>query len=131
MAVNDAKEIATRRHRIHKGYFVVLVLFCGYCLHHSTCTPLLAHHAIAAKFDPSKPSTLNGTVTHVDWRSPHVHVLMNVREGERIVNWAVELENPLDLERSGWNRDSVKPGMQSRCKALAPGMEAGRSGQTP
>ena len=26
------------------------------------------------------------------------------------MNWAVELESPLDLERSGWSRDSVKPG---------------------
>jgi hypothetical protein len=72
--------------------------------------PLFAHHSIPAKFDPAKRSTLNGLVTSVDWRNPHVHVLMNVRDGERTVNWAVELESPLDLERSGWNRESVKPG---------------------
>ena len=27
-----------------------------------------------------------------------------------MVNWAVELESPLDLERSGWNMNSLKPG---------------------
>jgi len=73
-------------------------------------TPLPAHHAIPAKFDPAKSRTMNGLVTSVDWRHPHVHVLMNVREGERTSNWAVELESPLDLERSGWNRDSLKSG---------------------
>jgi hypothetical protein len=73
-------------------------------------TPILAHHVISAKFDPGKTRTLNGSVTYVDWRNPHVHVLMNVREGARTVNWAVELESTLDLERSGWSRDSVKPG---------------------
>src|ERR687888_59400 len=73
-------------------------------------TPLLAHHEILAKFDASKPRTLNGVVTSVDWTSPHVHVLMNVPEGQRLVNWAVELESPVDLERSGWNRSSLKPG---------------------
>ena len=73
-------------------------------------TPLLAHHAISAKFDPAKPSTLNGLVTRVDWANPHVHVLMNVPGGARMVYWAVELESPLDLERSGWNRNSLKPG---------------------
>src|SRR5262245_53936985 len=72
--------------------------------------PLFAHHTISAKFDPAKSRTLNGFVAHVDWRNPHVHVLMNVREGERLKTWAVELESPLDLERSGWNRDSLKLG---------------------
>src|SRR5262245_25380011 len=72
--------------------------------------PLLAHHEISAKFDPAKSSTLNGLVTYVDWRNPHVHVLINAREGERQISWAIELESPLDLERSGWTRDSVKPG---------------------
>src|SRR5215813_3727030 len=54
-------------------------------------TPLFAHHEILAKFDSTKPQTLKGTVTKVDWTDPHVHVLMNVLEGTRLVNWAVEL----------------------------------------
>src|SRR5262249_42205150 len=73
--------------------------------------PLFAHHAISAKFDPARKRTLTGTVTRIDWANPHVHVLMNVREGNnRTSNWAVELESVVDLERSGWKRDSVKPG---------------------
>jgi hypothetical protein len=73
-------------------------------------TPLAAHHALAAKFDPAKLKTLTGIVTKVDWTNPHVHVLMNVVSGGQAVNWAVELESRLDLERSGWTLDSVKPG---------------------
>ena len=73
-------------------------------------TPLVAHHAISAKFDPARRTTLTGQVTKVDWANPHVHVLVNVVSGGRTVNWAVELESPLDLERSGWNMDSLKPG---------------------
>ena len=72
--------------------------------------PLLAHHVVAAKFDPAKRRTLNGIVTKVDWSNPHVHVLVNVRTGEQVANWAVELESQLELERSAWTRDSVKPG---------------------
>ena len=59
-------------------------------------TPLFAHHEILAKFDSTKPQTLKGTVTKIDWTDPHVHVLMNVLEGTRLVNWAVELESPVD-----------------------------------
>jgi hypothetical protein len=81
------------------GFVLMLVVLPGF-----------AHHAIPAKFDPARTSTLNGLVTLVDWRNPHVHVLVNVREGQQIVSWAVELESTLDLERSGWNRDALKPG---------------------
>jgi hypothetical protein len=72
---------------------------------------VLAHHSVAAKFDESKTQTLTGIVTLVDWRNPHVHVYLNVRgaKGEW-VNWAVELESPIDLQGSGWNRDSLQPG---------------------
>jgi len=73
-------------------------------------TPAAAHHEISAKFDAAKPTTLSGQVTRVDWANPHVHVLMNVTAGGRTVNWAVELESRMDLERSGWNMNSLKPG---------------------
>ena len=73
--------------------------------------PLTAHHEILAKFDDKKPLTLSGVVTLVDWRNPHVHVFMNVRDSKNeTLNWAIELESPIDLQRSGWTRDSVQPG---------------------
>src|SRR3954464_896661 len=72
--------------------------------------PLLAHHNISGKFDPAKTRTLNGVVTRLDWANPHVHILMDVIEGNTVRNWAVELESTLDLERSGWNLKTVKPG---------------------
>ena len=64
-----------------------------------------------AKFDDTKPITLNGIVTLVDWRNPHVHVFMNVQDAQgQLVNWAVELESPIDLQQSGWTRDTLQPG---------------------
>ena len=49
-----------------------------------------AHHALAAKFDDTKPLSLAGTVTSVDWRNPHVHVFFNVTTPSKSVeNWAV------------------------------------------
>src|SRR5215470_35894 len=72
--------------------------------------PLIAHHEILAKFDDKKPITLKGTVTKLDWANPHAHIFINVQTGLTLVNWAVELESPVDLGRAGWGRDSVKPG---------------------
>jgi hypothetical protein len=72
--------------------------------------PLSAHHEITAKFDPTKTSRLQGIVTYVDWANPHVHVFMNVGTGNNVLNWAVELESVIDLQKAGFRRDTVKPG---------------------
>ena len=78
---------------------------------------LVAHHEILAKFDNHKPVTLNGIVTLVDWRNPHVHVFMNVAEAAGPINWAIELEGPIDLEHSGWSRETLRPGDRIRLVA--------------
>jgi hypothetical protein len=73
--------------------------------------PLRAHHEILAKFDDKKPLTLKGVVTLIDWRDPHIHVFMNVKDNKgETLNWAVELESPIDLQESGWNRETLHPG---------------------
>jgi len=71
---------------------------------------MVAQRPVSAKFDPNKRTTMKGVVTRVDWSNPHVHILMNIQDGAQSVNWAVELESVLELERSAWNRDSLKPG---------------------
>src|SRR5262249_34294241 len=38
-----------------------------------------AHHEITAKFDPTKPITVTGVVTLLDWRDPHAHIFINVK----------------------------------------------------
>jgi hypothetical protein len=70
-----------------------------------------AHHPIAGKFDATQPMSVSGIVTRVDWRNPHAHVFVNVEgAGGEVMNWAVELESPVLLERSGWRAESVRPG---------------------
>jgi hypothetical protein len=73
-------------------------------------TSAYAHHPIQAKFDPGQEQHLQGIVTKVDWRSPHVHLFVNVKKGNQVLNWAVELENPYLLLNSGWDENTVHPG---------------------
>jgi len=73
--------------------------------------PLAAHHVIGAKFDSAKKVTLRGPVTSIDWANPHAHIFINVRDSAgHVVNWAIELESPVDLKRQGWTRDAVEIG---------------------
>jgi len=77
-----------------------------------------AHHAILAKFDDTKPTTLTGLVTLVDWRNPHVHIFLNVKGAKGIANWAIELEDTYLLAQNGWNKESVKPGDSITVKGI-------------
>jgi hypothetical protein len=75
--------------------------------------PLLAHHSFAAQYDRSKPVTLKGTVTKVDWMNPHIYFYMDVKDAsDRVVNWSVEGGVPSMLYRNGWRVDSLKAGDQ-------------------
>lgn len=79
----------------------------------------LAHHPIMGKFDENQPADLTGIVTYVDWRNPHAHVFVNVTNGNgQVENWAVELESPILLRASGWEKDSLRPGDEIRVEGM-------------
>lgn len=73
--------------------------------------PALAHHSFAADYDASKPITLQGTVSRVEWMNPHVRFYLHVKnESGGVTNWSFELGSPNTLKRSGWTRNSLKIG---------------------
>ena len=70
-----------------------------------------AHHAFSADFDQNKPVTLEGTITKVQWTSPHVMTYIDVKDNDgKITNWKVELGSPTQLTKAGWTRDMLKVG---------------------
>jgi hypothetical protein len=72
---------------------------------------LNAHHSFAAEFDGSKPVTLKGTVTQIDWTNPHVWFYISVKDEEgRTVRWACEMGAPHQLQQRGWLRNTMKVG---------------------
>jgi len=78
--------------------------------------PLSAHHSISAEFDSTKPVTLSGTVTNVDWMNPHTYVFVDVKDTavRTTRTWACELASPTELARRGFTRASLKVGMTVR-----------------
>jgi len=73
--------------------------------------PAHSHHSFAAQYDASKPISLTGKVTKIEWTNPHVYVYVDVRDDKtgEVANWAVEIGGgPNSLIRQGWSRDSLK-----------------------
>src|SRR6516162_4205816 len=67
--------------------------------------------APSAAYDDQRKVKLAGPVTKVDWTNPSAFLLVNVKDaGGTVTPWEVEIGNPLDLEKSGWKRDSLHVG---------------------
>jgi hypothetical protein len=78
----------------------------------SACVAVVAnaHHSFEAEFDASKPVTLQGTITKVEWTNPHTWFFIDVQENGKTVNWAIEGGAPNVLYREGWKPTSLKAG---------------------
>jgi hypothetical protein len=76
-------------------------------------TPAPAHHSFAAEFDATRPVTIEGVVTKVEWTNPHVWFFVNVRSDEtgETVNWGAEMGSPNALARTGWTPNTMRVGM--------------------
>jgi hypothetical protein len=75
----------------------------------------IAHHSFAAQYDASKPITLQGTITKVEWMNPHTYFYVDVVDDQgKVVNWAVEGGAPNVLYREGWKPTSLKQGDKVR-----------------
>jgi hypothetical protein len=82
---------------------------------------LLAAAAVAqhtAIYDSARKVTLKGPVTRIDWVNPRAYLFLDVSDAAGVAaNWAVEFGNPVELEKTGWNRNSLKIGDVVRVEA--------------
>ena len=71
-----------------------------------------AHHSFAAEFDITKPVTLTGKVTKIEWTNPHAFLFIDVPDKQTgaVTNWEIEMGSPNGLTRLGWTRTLLKPG---------------------
>ena len=84
----------------------VVVLAC------LAAVPAAAHHSFGVVFDADKPVKLTGVVTKIDWRNPHTHLYVDVKDDAgKVVSWTLEGYPPNVLARTGWQKDvTVKVG---------------------
>jgi hypothetical protein len=74
--------------------------------------PVAAHHSFAAEFDITKPVTLVGNITKIEWTNPHAYLYIDVKDPQTgmVTNWEIEMGSPNGLTRLGWTRNLLKPG---------------------
>jgi hypothetical protein len=76
-----------------------------------SAAPLFSQQTTPATYETGRKVTLQGPVTRIEWTNPRAYVFLNVKDTAGVVTtWAVEIGNPLDLEKNGWKADSLKVG---------------------
>ena len=77
------------------------------------CTPVHAHHSIAAVYDGSRQLVLEGVVARFDFIHPHPFITMTVRPaGAAAQEWRLEMDNRFELAAIGVTADTFRPGDQ-------------------
>jgi hypothetical protein len=74
-------------------------------------TVVHAQLPVPALYDEWRRVTFDGVVTRVEWVNPRAYVFVDVRDPSgAVVNWAIEIGNPLELEQRGWTRTTIRIG---------------------
>jgi len=77
-----------------------------------SAVPVDAHHASTAFYDATKKVEAQGPVTKFLFKNPHAFLYFNATDDKgETVEWQIELGAPLNLSRTGWTPDTLKPGM--------------------
>ena len=49
-----------------------------------------AHHNMSANFDFNNRVTITGTLAKVDWRNPHIELIVDAKDGQKVQTWRLE-----------------------------------------
>ncbi|HKH73676.1 MAG TPA: DUF6152 family protein [Vicinamibacterales bacterium] len=82
---------------------------------------LVAHHSVPGQFDVSKPVTLKGVISKVDWINPHIYIHLDVKESNGTTNtWALATLPTAMMRRAGLTKDTLqgKPGEEVTINAV-------------
>ena len=70
-----------------------------------------AHHSFAVEFTAEKTITINGVVTEIWFRNPHVRYYVDIINNKnKIENWDVRTSSPSLLVRKGWTKTTIQVG---------------------
>ncbi len=76
-----------------------------------TSQSVSAHHSEVAEYDPANPVKVTGTITKVEWKSPHVWFYVDVKDEQgNITTWGFSTAPPGALLRRGITKDALTIG---------------------
>ena len=73
-----------------------------------------AHHNMSALFDFNKRVMISGTLAKVDWRNPHIELMVDTTEEQKVQPWRLEGPSPVffrdrDISKADFEEAIGKP----------------------
>ena len=70
---------------------------------------LLARHSGPGQFDVTKPMTLKGVISKVDWINPHIYVRLDVKDPDGTTStWSLATLPTAMMRRAGLTRETLQ-----------------------
>ncbi|PYS52671.1 MAG: hypothetical protein DMG13_15575 [Acidobacteria bacterium] len=79
-----------------------------------------AHHNMSALFDFNDRVTLTGTLTKVDWRNPHIELVVDTKSGgDQVQTWSFEGPPPSFFRARDINKSDIESALGKTVTAEA------------
>jgi hypothetical protein len=79
----------------------------------------LAHHNMSATYDFNDRITMTGTLTKVDWRNPHIELIVDTKNGNEVQRWALEGPSPTFFRARDVTRADIEAALNKTVTAEA------------
>jgi hypothetical protein len=78
-----------------------------------------AHHNMSAIYDFNDRITMSGTLTKIDWRNPHIELIVDTKNGAETQSWALEGPSPSFFRARDINKSDIEAALNKTVKAEA------------
>jgi hypothetical protein len=78
-----------------------------------------AHHNMSAIYDFNDRITMTGTLTKIDWRNPHIELIVATKNGNEVQSWALQGPAPSFFRARDINRADVEAALNKTVTAEA------------
>ena len=83
---------------------------------------LSAHHSVSGQYDASRPLSLTGVISKVDWINPHIYLHLDVKDKDgAVTTWTLSTLPTAMMRRAGLTKESLQgqPGEVVTITAIA------------
>jgi hypothetical protein len=78
-----------------------------------------SHHNMSAIYDFNDKVTMTGTLSKIDWRNPHIELIVATKNGAEVQTWSLEGPSPGFFREREINRTDVEAALNKTVTAEA------------
>jgi hypothetical protein len=95
------------------------VAFCAVAVVLLTAAVALAHHNMSAIYDFNDKVMMTGTLNKIDWRNPHIELIVEAKNGTEVQTWSLEGPSPSFFREREINKTDVEAALNKTVTAEA------------